>query len=448
MMQRLQHMADHDALTNLYNRAYFHSELERVVERAKHVHTASCALLYIDLDNFKYVNDTMGHAAGDQLLIEVAGLLRKRTRKGDMIARFGGDEFLVLLYDTQQLTAAEVAEAFRQQLSDYVFTQGGKRVDLACSVGIAMIGADTHSADDALAKADLACHLAKRQGRNQAYMFNPADEAKMSSMSADIGWSRRIREAIEHDRFTLVFQPIVETRSRKVIAREALIRMRDENEQLVMPAGFLPSAERFGLSTEIDKWVIRNAIRMLARQPSREQEICLSINLSAQTLTDSSICDLIGMQMSDYNLNPAQLMFEVTETVAISDLATAEAFLATLKDMGCKTALDDFGSGFTSFAYLKELPVDIIKMDGRYVKNMAEDPMDQAMVKSITDIVHVLGMRTVAEFVEDEACLKLLAGYGVDFAQGYYLGRPQPLKTQDSPGAIPIHTAVGMKKSR
>ncbi len=438
MLQNLKYMAERDGLTGLYNRSYFHTELERVVARARHLHGASNALLYIDLDNFKYVNDTMGHMAGDRLLVEVTAILRKRARQGDLFARFGGDEFTVLLYDTDAETARRVAEAFRAQLADFVFTHGAERADVASSVGIALITPETRSADDALSQADLACHLAKRAGRNRVYLFDPMDAGKVASMSLDMGWSRRIKEAIAQDRFVLACQPIVGTRSRRVESYEVLIRMLDENNEHIMPNGFLPSAERFGLSTEIDKWVIVNTIETLAAQHLRLPDLRYCINLSAQTLTDTGVCDLIDATLRANGVKPARLTFEVTETAAIADMTMAQGFLARLKAMGCRTALDDFGSGFTSFAYLKDLPVDLIKIDGRYVRNLPENAVDQAMVKAINEIVHVMGKQTVAEYVENEAILTLLAEYGVDFAQGYHLGRPDQMGCR----AIAAHAGV------
>ena len=424
MVEHLKAMAEHDGLTGLYNRTYFQQELERVVERARRSGNLSCALLYIDLDNFKYVNDTLGHAAGDQLLMEVAGILHKRARKSDLIARFGGDEFTVLLYDITPELAALAAESFRKKLAGYGFRHNGEQVDIGCSIGIAAIGPTTASAEEALSQADLACHLAKRNGRNQVHQFHPADTQKVATMSLDMGWSRRIKHAIEHNRFALACQPIVNTRNRDIEAYEVLIRMLDEADQLIMPSGFLPSAERFGLSVDIDRWVVVNAIETLKHQRQTVPHLRYTVNLSGQTLTQTSVCDLIQQKLEQTGLEPSALTFEVTETVAIADMSAAQAFLSRLRDMGCRTALDDFGSGMSSFAYLKDLPVDVVKIDGRFVKNLASSPVDQAMVRAMNDIAHALGKQTVAEFVENEASFQLLVQYGVDYAQGYHLGRP------------------------
>lgn len=424
LMEHLKAMAEHDGLTGLYNRSFFQNELERVVARAARGGQQSHALLYIDLDNFKYINDTLGHAAGDKLLIEVASILNKRARKSDLIARLGGDEFTVLLYNTDQDQSGQVAESFRNALSSYQFRHGQERVDVGCSIGVAPIGAGARTAEEVLSRADFACHLAKRGGRNRVHVFSAADEDHVATMAIDMGWSRRIKEAIEHSRFALACQPIVHIASGEVEAYEVLIRLQGERNELILPGGFLPSAERFGLAVEIDKWVVRNAIETLAIQRRRLPTLRYSINLSGQTLTDHGVCDLILAWLEKTEVDPAALTFEVTETVAIADMTRAESFLSRLQKIGCRTALDDFGSGLSSFAYLKDLPVDEIKIDGRFVKNLATNPVDQAIVKAMNDIAHALGKRTVAEFVENEDSLRLLAQYGVDYAQGYHLGRP------------------------
>ena len=423
LMEHLKKMAEQDGLTGLYNRTYFQQELERVVERARRARE-SFALLYIDLDNFKYVNDTLGHAAGDKLLIEVADILSHRARKGDLIVRLGGDEFTVLLYAVHPDQIGAIAESFRKALADYYFKHAGKRVDIGCSIGVANITPEVESASQVLSQADVACHLAKCGGRNRIHVFEAADESRVTGMSLDMGWSRRIREAIEHNRFALACQPIVSSQSGEVESFEVLIRMLDDDNGMILPGGFLPSAERFSLSADIDRWVIVNAIETLAAQRRITPNLRYALNLSGQTLTQPSVCDLIIDRLKATGLDPAALTFEVTETVAIADMAVAETFLCKLQEIGCRTALDDFGSGMSSFAYLRDLPVDLVKIDGRFVKNLAANPVDQAMVKAMNEIAHALGKQTVAEFVESEDSLILLKSFGVDYVQGYHLGRP------------------------
>jgi len=427
MMENLRHLAEHDGLTGLHNRMYFHDELARLIERARHGQAGPSALLYLDLDNFKYVNDTMGHAAGDGLLVEVAGLLNQRARRGDLIARFGGDEFVIILYETRGADALRVADAFRRQLVDTVFVQQAKRLDLACSIGITMIGSETLNADEALAEADFACHAAKRKGRNQVYMFDPADREKVTGLSSDMGWSRRIKEAIDHDRFALAAQPIVDLEHGGVAGHELLVRMRDDSGELVMPGGFLPAAERFGLSVDVDLWVVAHAVRRISELHDNGGKTFYCINLSAPTLSDSRAGTLIRAEIENAGLPPSRLVFEVTESVAITDVGAAHRFLSTVKSMGCRTALDDFGTGFTSFAYLRDLPLDIIKIDGRYVRHLDRSPMDQATVRALSEIVHAAGLVTIAECVEDAKALERLRSYGIRYAQGYHIGRPGDL---------------------
>lgn len=422
LIEHLREMAEHDGLTGLYNRTYLQQELERVVERVRRNKT-QCALLYIDLDNFKYVNDTLGHAAGDKLLTEVAGVLNKRARKSDLIARLGGDEFAILLYDIVDTQADAVAESFRVALANYKFTYKGERVDIGCSIGVAALDSGVQTAAQVLSHADMACHFAKRGGRNRVYTFNHADTTKVVAMSLDMGWSRRIKDAIEHNHFRLACQPIIDLNDKRADTYEVLLRLQ-HNDELVLPGGFLPVAERFGFAVEIDKWVIVHAIDTLVVQRRLAKDLRYSINLSAQSLSDRSVFQLIAERLAATRLPPTALTFEVTETAAIADMGPAQAFLSQLQALGCKTALDDFGVGFSSFAYLQDLPVDIVKIDGRFVKNVATSPVDQAMVRAMNDIAHALGKVTVAECVESEDSLRWLAACGVDYAQGYHFGRP------------------------
>ena len=424
MVEHLRALAEHDDLTGLYNRSFFLQEIERVVDRTHRTQQVS-TLLYIDLDNFKYVNDTLGHLAGDRLLIEISQLLRHRARRSDLIARLGGDEFTMLLYDTRAEEAQAIAESFRKALVDYRFRQSSELVDVGCSIGVAMINTESRSAEEVLSRADFACHLAKRDGRNRVHVFDVRDEANVTALSLDMGWSRRIKDAIEHNQFILVGQPIIDTRTRQTSAHEILIRLRDEHGALIMPNGFLPAAERFGLSADIDRWVIVNAIRVLAERRREIPTLRYSLNLSGHALSEPAVCDLVIHELRRSNLDPSALTFEVTETIAIANMALAEAFLARLQKIGCSTALDDFGAGMSSFAYLRELPIDYVKIDGRFVKNMAANIKDQAMVRAMNDITHALGKKTIAEFVEDEDCYRLLGQYGVDYAQGFHLGRPE-----------------------
>nr|WP_298409952.1 EAL domain-containing protein [uncultured Halomonas sp.] len=438
MLERLRQMAEQDGLTGLYNRSYFQQQLERTVQRVRRADIQAC-LLYIDLDNFKYVNDTLGHAAGDRLLIDVARLLAKRVRSTDLIARFGGDEFTILLHDLPIDQGLQVAEALRQQFAEYVFRHVGKQIDIGCSIGVTNIDRESNDAEQVLAHADFACHQAKCAGRNRVHRFSVDDQDGIDTLSMDMGWSRRIKQALEEDRLVLAYQPIMTTACGELYGYEVLVRMLDERDNLIMPSGFLPAAERFGLAVEIDRWVIVNAIDSLVKVRKTQPHLCYSINLSAHTLAEDKMCDLILHRLNTTGLDPQALTFEVTETAAITDMAVAQHFLGRLREIGCRTALDDFGSGMSSFAYLKDLPVDIVKLDGYFVRHLAGNLIDQSLVKAMNDIIHALGKQSVAEFVEDQQSLQLLTDYAVDFVQGYYLGRPAALplgvyETTQKPG--------------
>ena len=434
MLDHLRHLAEHDSLTGLYNRQYFTEELERVVERSVRHGGLNCALLYVDLDNFKYVNDTLGHLAGDRVLIEIANILTKHTRKSDIIARLGGDEFAVLLYDVDEAKAVEAAERYRQQVVEYKFRHDGKVIDVGCSLGVAMFEVSVESKEELMARADISCHMAKRAGRNSVHLYRADDRVSMDTMYADMGWARTIKEAIENHRFAFALQPIVDICDYSRVSYELLLRMRDSDGQLIMPAGFMPSAERFGLILEIDRWVVAHGIEVLAWFLTREPDARLSINLSAMSVGDEAVLRLVTEGLHRHGVEPERLCFEITETIAIADLAAAAEFMERLRALGCHTALDDFGVGYCSFAYLKDLPVDYVKIDGSFVRDISNDNLQLAMVKSMNEIAHAMGKQTVAEFVEDERVLAMLRSIGVDYVQGYLTGRPQLAEWSPQPG--------------
>jgi len=419
---QLSYHAEHDPLTGMFNRHYFQEELERTVARVAR-NGSDCALFYIDLDQFKYINDTIGHAAGDRLLIDVAALLTAHVREGDLLARFGGDEFTLLLYNIDKQDVLRAADNFRSLCDDYRFTEDDKSFTISCSIGIAMIDDTVTSAQELLSHADMACNTAKQQGRNRAKIYNPADFGK-ADMAADMNWASQVREMLEHDKFQLVYQPIVATVSGVIHDYEVLVRMICDDGQIILPGGFMPAAERFGLIHSVDRWIVSRAIRQLASLHDDGHRASFSINLSGKAFEDATLLPLIQELLDSTGLEPTWVTFEITETAAIANLAAAEEFITALKDIGCQFALDDFGSGFSSFAYLKHLPVDKLKIDGSFVKGMAHSSVDQAMVESMNQVAHALGKRTVAECVENEETLQLLKEMGVDLAQGNYLGRP------------------------
>ncbi|NNG12081.1 MAG: EAL domain-containing protein, partial [Halobacteria archaeon] len=420
---QLSYHAEHDSLSGLFNRNYFQQELDRTVARVAR-NGSACALFYFDLDQFRYINDTIGHPAGDRLLVEVAALLSSHVREGDLLARFGGDEFTLLLYNIDKRDVLRAAENFRTLCDDYKFIEEGKPFNITCSIGVAMIDPSVATAEEALSHADLACNMAKKQGRNRAKLYNPADSDK-AGMAADMGWATRVREMLEHDRFQLVYQPIVSVASGQVIDYEVLVRMICDDGQIILPGGFMPAAERFGLIHSVDRWIVSRAIRQLSELHVQGRNTSFSINLSGKAFEDVGLLPLIQEMLASTGLEPTLVTFEITETAAIANLAAAEEFIGALKDIGCQFALDDFGSGFSSFAYLKHLPVDKLKIDGGFVKGMAHSSVDQAMVESMNQVAHALGKQTIAECVENEETLQILGQMGIDRAQGNYIGRPR-----------------------
>lgn len=437
MMENLREMAEHDSLTGLYNRQYFLTELDRVVENAKRnksQNPRNFALLYIDLDNFKFVNDTLGHLAGDRLLVEVTEMLCMRNRKSDLLARLGGDEFAVLIYNTHEKDAMKAAEAHRRLLAEYVFKFEGKAIQIGCSIGVTLFGRTVTSKEDLLMEADVACHIAKRSGRNCVHLYEADDQQDMDAMSEDMGWARRIREAIEKDQFSLVAQPIIDLKTGRTKRHEILLRMLNPDGHVIQPAGFLASAERFGLMRAIDRWVVEHAIEILGRRIRDNPDLHYAINLSAESIGETSMLEVITDALQDHRVPPTAVTFEVTETVAIANLGAALKFLERLREMGVRTALDDFGVGYSSFAYLKDLPVDSVKIDGSFVRDIQHDNLQLAMVRSMNDIAHAMGKSTIAEYADSEECLSILREIGVDYAQGFYIGMPEPIDMPQQTG--------------
>ena len=443
--QELFWQANHDPLTRLPNRRHFETVLEAEVERC-HRDTTS-ALLYLDLDRFKYINDIAGHAAGDQLLIEIGQQLRERLRDADMLARLGGDEFAIILRDLQEDEARQVAETFREVLEGYNFVYEGQPYRIYGSVGVALIDVHATSAGEVLANADIACHLAKNQGRNITHVYRRDSDAKQA-MNMDLGWSARLQQALQADRFVMHFQPIVPLAGLNVTGLpsegqaftsgcgtsmseggvlhcETLIRLRDDNNDIIAPNAFLPTAERFGLMPQIDLWVLKRTIEHLAAMQAAGLRTCISVNISGHTLDHECLVPEIVKMLDSHAVDPRALIFEITETNAIANIEAAKRLISELRERGCRFALDDFGSGFSSFHHLKHLPVDFVKIDGQFVRDMLRDPADRAIVASINDIAHSFGRRTVAEFVENRDTLEMLQACGVDYAQGYYVSPPR-----------------------
>lgn len=425
MLDELRHIAEHDTLTGLHNRHYFMSALDREVQRVVRGGELDQALLYIDLDNFKYVNDTLGHLAGDRLLVEVTGLLTSRVRQSDILGRLGGDEFAILLHKVDKETALRCAEAFRQILSNYTFRYQNEVVNIGCSIGVAMFYIDLDKKEELLMRADMACHVAKFSGRNRVHFYDPQDDQHAMGMVADMGWVRTIKRALEQDQFVFAFQPIAKAENGQLFGYELLLRMKDERGNLISAAAFLPSAERFGLILEIDQWVIKNAFRAIQEWDEDKTALSFSINLSAKSLDDPSILELIAHQLQHHRMNRNEVILDITESAAMADLMKTSAFIQRLHALGCCVALDDFGTMNASVAYLQDLAVDYVKLSGKLVENVEQNLVARTIVKSIVDVCHSMNKQTIAECTKDHGCGQALQSIGVDLLQGYSIGRPK-----------------------
>lgn len=426
----LRHLAEHDVLTGLDNRAAFMRaldlELKRVAAAGTGTGTGSGsggAVLFIDLDQFKYVNDTLGHAAGDRLLLLVAERLRAHVRQGDRVARFGGDEFVMLAPNATRAAAVEIARNLNELMRDVSLVENGQAINVNCSIGVVMFADGHNTVEEIISHADIACYVAKRRGRNRFHMYEPGEDERLR-MVTDIGWSQQLMRAIKENRFRLVYQPIVSLRGEGREYYEVLLRLLGDDGNFILPDMFLVAAKRFGLMAAIDRWVAVTALAALAQFRQHGRDVVFSINLSGDCFEDDTFLDLIRAQVQGHGLPPGSVVFEVTEQTAVRFLEAANAGIQGLLELGCRFALDDFGKGFSSFSCLKHLPVDIIKIDGSFVENLLKDSVDQAMVRSIVGIARALDKRTVAEFVQDGQTLALLRELGVDYVQGYYLGSP------------------------
>lgn len=424
---QLQHMADHDPLTGLFNRRSFERELNQHILQVQRYGPEGAALV-LDIDRFKHINDTLGHNVGDELIVKVAQTLRARLRDSDVLARLGGDEFAVLLPRGGAAEAARVAESVLAAVrAQSVLTAAGRRRPITASVGIALFS-DTErlSAEDVLVNADLAMYDAKEGGRDRAATYS-SQERGTSRMKARITWAERIREALEEDRFTLYAQPIVELSSGVVRQHELLLRMLDEQGEVIPPAAFIPIAERFDLMQEIDRWVVARAIQHMGEQLRAGRDLVFEVNISGSSTGDPELLTIIEHELRESGVDPVNLVLEVTETTAVANIPRAQQFAARLAELGCRFALDDFGAGFGSFYYLKHLPFDLLKIDGEFVRSCTTSPTDQLLVRAAVDIARGLGKKTIAEYVGDDATVELLRELGVDYAQGFHIGRPEPL---------------------
>jgi len=441
---QLTYQASHDALTGLINRREFENRLRRAIESAGQLQRHH-AVMYLDLDQFKIVNDTCGHTAGDELMRQISAILQRRLREGDTLARLGGDEFGVLLENCSSDNVARIADDLRQTVEDFTFAWKDGLFSLGVSIGVVCIEGDLFTLGEILSAADAACYMAKEKGRNRVQLYH-RDDRELSMRHGEMQWVARIQRAIEENRLRLYSQEIAPVQGSSQTGRhfELLVRMVDEQGKMAPPMAFIPAAERYNLMPSVDRWVIRTAFatlrQMLAGKRAAAVSTC-SINISGSSLSDERFLSFVMEQFTLIGLPHSIICFEITETAAIANMAKAAHFIQELQALGCKFSLDDFGAGMSSFAYLKHLPVDYLKIDGGFVKDMLSQPIDRAMVEAINQIGHVMGKLTIAEFVESPEILFVLRDIGVDFAQGYGIAKPKefayvPELTQPHPHAV------------
>ncbi|MBT5485145.1 MAG: EAL domain-containing protein [Gammaproteobacteria bacterium] len=437
LSSQLSYQATYDDLTGLVNRREFEDRLQETIDSANEKKTEN-VLCYLDLDQFKVINDTCGHMAGDEMLRQLSQVLHRCIRRNDTLARLGGDEFGILLKNCQLKDALIAAENFRQVVQEFRFIWEDSTFNIGVSIGLTPISSIDESISEVLRRADTACFVAKDAGRNRIHVFH-FDDQELEDRHWEMKLVSTINSALDENRMELWQQSIthVDKINKKLdsgnVHFELLLRMRDKEGNLMCPEAFLPSAERYDLATRIDRWVLDAMFNWFGKYPDQLEglEMC-AVNLSGQSLSDEKFLREITGHLSNPGIPAEKICFEITETAAIQNLAKASQFIKTLKRLGCSFALDDFGSGLSSFAYLKSLPVDFVKIDGFFVKDVVKDPVDLAMVKAINDMAHAMGKLTIAEFVEDKEILQKLVDLGVDYVQGYGIAKPAPLINESS----------------
>lgn len=419
---KLLELANHDSLTGLFNRRRFIEELRKEIIQVIRTGERS-ALFFVDLDQFKYVNDACGHAAGDRMIRKVADELTRSVRRDDIVARFGGDEFAILIRRTDTNGARSSAETILANMRRMAHIEDERVFHVHCSIGMTMLTGDNLHHDELVNQADIACREAKSAGRNRLHIFEYSEDAEQRDL-ADVGWMNRLRKAIDDDEFELYFQPINRIDTGETTHHEVLIRLRGKDGKLIKPDAFLPSAERFGLMTEIDFWMIRHAAEAYAEYSRSNSKLKLSINLSANAFESDDLTTHVERTFKQFGVPPSHIILEITESLAIRRPLHVERQIATLRELGCQFALDDFGTGYSSLSYLQKLHFDYIKIDGAFVEDLLNNPVDQKMIKLIAEIGREGGMKTIAEYVQNAESLSLLGELGVDMAQGYFVGRP------------------------
>jgi diguanylate cyclase (GGDEF)-like protein/PAS domain S-box-containing protein len=421
---RLRDLADRDSLTGLVNRIGFEHALTRHVEYAARYGSGG-SVIALGIDTFKYVNETLGSVAGDELLVELVEVIGGRLRKTDVLARVGGDVFGILVHGADRAKAVALADELLERARKHAFVVKGESLRITLSAGVTSLEERPVVGAELLAEAESAMHAAKEAGRDRVLAFDAAgredDEQRV--------WTERVRQATERGLFVLTCQPIVELGCGETTQYEVLLRMRDDGGGLVEPRAFLATAERFGLIGGVDRWVTQQAVRLIEAHNREGRELILEVNLSGRTMGDARFPDDVKKQLASARIDPACLIFEVTETAAVADIEQARGFAQSLAKLGCRFALDDFGAGYASFYYLKHLPISYLKIDGEFVRDLPDSPTDRLIVKALVDVCEGLGIKTIAEFVGDPATLEAARELGVDFAQGYHFGRPEPISS-------------------
>ncbi len=433
LARKLSWQASHDFLTGLANRREFEQRLAETIFSAQE-NGQQHTLCYLDLDQFKVVNDTCGHVAGDELLRQLSVLLRRRLRTTDTLARIGGDEFGIILHDCDPLNANSITDHLLKMIQGFRFVWQSNTFSIGASIGLVPINAQSRDLNSILGAADAACYAAKERGRNRIHVYQ-ADDLDLVQQRGERRWIARITKALEEKRFCLYQQKIIpiDLKSGAKTHYELLLRMVSVTGEVIAPMAFIPAAERYGLMISIDRWVVSHffaAYKSLSQKrltASQDSDCVYAINLSGVSVSDDHFLAFLKEQFMAHEILPETICFEITETAAIANLSKAAHLIEEIKDMGCSFALDDFGSGMSSFAYLKNLPVDYVKIDGSFIKNIMNDSVDSALVECMNRIGHEIGMQTIAEFVENDSILEKLRGFGVDYAQGYGIAKPSPL---------------------
>ena len=426
LSSQLKYYASHDSLTGLINRRQFEHHLEGALKSVQIGTSKQHVICFLDLDKFKVINDTAGHEAGDEFLKQLSFLLQSLLRRSDILARLGGDEFGIFLEDCNIQNALTIAEKIRKEIKSFRFIWANNSFEVGASIGIATLDNSTASLTELIRNADSACYISKEEGRNRVHLFDPNDE-DILKRQGELQWMQHIKDALESNDFTLYSQTIMNIENTEKTHCEILLRLKNSEGEYVPPMSFIPAAERYEIMPDIDKWVITNSVKFINNNKKRIQNHVFTINLSGQSLGKRDFGSFVINTLKEYTVDPSLICFEITETAAISNLSNAITFMKSLKAIGCSFALDDFGSGLSSFNYLKNMPVDFIKIDGHFILDICDDKTDLAFVEAINRIGHIMGIKTIAEFVENKETMDKLSSIGVNFAQGYYIDKPKPL---------------------